>query len=202
MIDLNKSGFNFILGSQSPRRQLLLHETGLEFSVLVKPTTEEYPLHLKAEQIAIYVSRQKSMQFNFDELPENSLLITADTIVWLDNETIGKPSSPNEAIQMLHKLSGRKHMVATGVCFRTRDSFHSFHVNTDVYFRDLEDHEINYYVDKFKPFDKAGAYGIQEWIGYIGVERIDGSYFNVMGFPVQQVYSELKEFIASHNQDQ
>lgn len=198
MIDLNNSGFSFILASQSPRRQMLLHETGLEFKVLVKPTTEEYPVHLKGEEIAVYVSRQKSMQFDFNELPDNTLLITADTIVWLNNETIGKPSSANEAIQMLHKLSGRKHMVSTGVCFRTKDLFHSFHVNTDVYFRELEDHEINYYVDKYKPFDKAGAYGIQEWIGYIGVERIDGSYFNVMGFPVQQIYTELKKFIASH----
>jgi septum formation protein len=153
---------------------------------------------LKAEEIAVYVSKEKAMQFDFSELPHNTLLITADTIVWLDNETIGKPGDAAEAKRMLTKLSGKKHMVATGICFRTIDRFHSFFVNTDVYFRDLEDHEINYYVDNYKPFDKAGAYGIQEWIGYIGVERIDGSYFNVMGFPVQQIYTELKKFIELH----
>lgn len=199
MIDLNSSGFRFILASQSPRRQFLLHETGLKFEVQVKPTDEEFPAHLKAEEIALFVSKHKAMQFDFNELPSNTLLITADTIVWLDNETIGKPTDAADAKLMLRKLSGRKHMVSTGVCFRTRDLFHSFNVNTDVYFRHLEDHEIEYYVDNYKPFDKAGAYGVQEWIGYVGVERIEGSYYNVMGLPVQRVYVELKKFIESHS---
>jgi septum formation protein len=198
MIDLNNSGFRFILASQSPRRQFLLHETGLEFEIQVKPTDEVFPDHLKAEEIALYVSKHKAMQFDFNELPSNALLITADTIVWLDNETIGKPVDAADAKLMLKKLSGRKHMVSTGVCFRTKDYFHSFHVNTDVYFRHLHDHEIEYYVEKYKPFDKAGAYGVQEWIGYVGVERIEGSYYNVMGLPVQRVYVELKHFIESH----
>lgn len=196
MINLNNSGYHFILASQSPRRQFLLRETGLEFDVIVKPTDELYPPGLRAEEIALHVSKHKAMEFNFMELPENSLLITADTIVWLDNESIGKPVSQEDAKLMLTRLSGRKHMVSTGVCFRTADRFHSFHVNTDVYFRPLEDNEIEYYIDTYKPFDKAGAYGVQEWIGYVGVERIEGSYYNVMGLPVQKVYVELKRFIG------
>ncbi len=198
MLNLNNSGFYFILASQSPRRQFLLHETGLEFEVIVKPTDEEFPPHLVAEEIALFVSRHKSMAFDFNELPPNALVITADTIVWLDNESIGKPASLAEAKQMLMKLSGRKHLVSTGVCFRTATRFHEFYVNTDVYFRKLEEHEVDYYVNEFKPLDKAGAYGVQEWIGYVGVERIDGSYYNVMGLPVQRLYVELKHFLESH----
>ncbi|MGE5382559.1 MAG: Maf family nucleotide pyrophosphatase [Omnitrophica WOR_2 bacterium] len=198
MVDLNNSGFRFILASQSPRRQFLLHETGLDFDVIVKPTEEDYPDGLKAEEIALHVSRNKAMQFNFKELPVNSLIITADTIVWLDNESIGKPTSADDAKQMLGKLSGRMHVVSTGVCFRTNTRFHSFFVNTNVFFRVLNTQEIEYYVENYKPFDKAGAYGVQEWIGYVGVERIEGSYFNVMGLPVQRVYVELKKFIESH----
>lgn len=198
MINLNNSGFHIILASQSPRRQFLLHETGLEFEVLVKTTDETFPSELKAQEIALHVSEQKAMAFNFDELPVNALLITADTIVWLDNELIGKPSSPTEAKEILTKLSGRNHTVCTGICFRTAENFHSFYVNTEVYFRELEEHEIDYYIENYKPFDKAGAYGVQEWIGYVGVERIEGSYYNVMGLPVQRVYIELKKFIESH----
>lgn len=198
MIDLNNSGFHFILASQSPRRQFLLHETGLEFEVIVKSTDETHPLHLAAEEIALHVSKGKADAFNFDELPENALLITADTIVWLDGESIGKPTSVEDAKEMLSKLSGKKHVVSTGVCFKTAEKFHSFHVNTDVYFRPLESSEIDYYIENYKPFDKAGAYGVQEWIGYVGVEKIVGSYYNVMGLPVQRVYVELKKFIESH----
>lgn len=197
MIDLNESGFRFILASQSPRRQFLLKETGLKFEVVVKSTDETHPLELKAEEIALHVSKGKAYAFDFAELPANALLITADTIVWLDEESIGKPSSVEEAKEMLTKLSGKKHMVSTGVCFRTAQRFHSFHVNTDVYFRQLEESEIDYYIENYKPFDKAGAYGVQEWIGYVGVEKIVGSYFNVMGLPVQRVYVELKKFIES-----
>ncbi len=198
MIDLNNSGFHFILASQSPRRQFLLKETGLNFDVIVKSTDEDYPLELKAEEIALHVSRHKALEFNFNELPENALVITADTIVWLENESIGKPSDEDEAIFMLKKLSGKMHVVSTGVCFRTINQMHSFYVNTNVFFRVLEDHEIEYYVRNFKPMDKAGAYGVQEWIGYVGVEKIEGSYFNVMGLPVQRVYVELKKFIEDH----
>lgn len=198
MLNLNDSGYHIILASQSPRRQFLLKETGLNFAVMVKSTNEEYPEHLESEQIALYLSEHKAKAFNFKELPNNTLLITADTIVWLDGESIGKPGSLDEAKHMLRKLSGRKHTVSTGVCFTTLYHTFSFFVNTDVYFRELETHEIDYYVNAFKPLDKAGAYGIQEWIGYIGVDRIDGSYFNVMGLPVQRVYVELKKFIELH----
>ncbi len=197
MIDLNNSGYHFILASQSPRRQFLLRETGLEFDVIVKPTEESFPSNLKAEEIALYVSKQKILEFDFNELPANALVITADTIVWLDNESIGKPNDLVEAKQMLRKLSGKKHVVSTGVCFKTSKKFHIFYVNTDVYFRELEDYEIEYYVSNYKPLDKAGAYGVQEWIGYVGVEKIEGSYYNVMGLPVQRVYVELKEFLKS-----
>ncbi len=131
-------------------------------------------------------------------LPANTLLITADTIVWLDGECIGKPLDEQDAKIMLLKLSGKRHTVATGVCLRTRERQHSFFVNTEVFFRQLEPDEIDYYVAHYQPLDKAGAYGIQEWIGYIGVERIEGSYFNVMGLPVQRLYTELKQFIQYH----
>lgn len=195
MNDLNNSGFHIILASQSPRRQFLLNEIGLKFEVLVKSTDETYPPDLVCEEIALHVSKIKSEAFDFNELPENALVITADTIVWLNGECIGKPADEEEAIEMLGKLSGNKHTVATGVCFRTRDRFHTFFVNTDVWFRKLMPDEISYYVEHFKPLDKAGAYGIQEWIGYVGVERIEGSYFNVMGLPVQRLYCELQRFI-------
>ncbi len=198
MNGIKESGFRLILASQSPRRQFLLKEIGLEFEVVVKPVEESHPNDLKAEEIAVYLSKLKSDAFDFDELPENALIITADTVVWIDNTSIGKPESLNEAKEMLRKLSGKKHLVSTGVCFRTKSRLHSFSVNTDVWFKDLEECEIEHYVNTFKPLDKAGAYGIQEWIGYIGIKRIEGSYFNVMGFPIQQVYSELINFIQEH----
>lgn len=198
MNDLNNSGYHFILASQSPRRQFLLNEIGLRFEILVKTTDETFPAHLLCEEIALHVSRVKADAFSFDELPVNSLVITADTIVWLEGECIGKPDDEDHAKEMLAKLSGKRHTVSTGVCLRTREKEHSFFVNTDVFFRKLDPVEIEYYVKQYKPFDKAGAYGIQEWIGYIGVERIEGSYFNVMGLPVQRLYCELQKFISLH----
>ncbi|HPF65798.1 Maf family nucleotide pyrophosphatase [Lentimicrobium sp.] len=197
MIDLNNSGFHFILASRSPRRKFLLSETGLNFEVLVIETAENYPENLVCEQIALHVSREKALAFDMYALPANALLIAADTIVWLDGVCIGKPLDEQDARIMLGKLSGKRHTVATGVCLRTRDRMHSFFVNTEVFFRRLEPDEIDYYVKHYKPLDKAGAYGIQEWIGYIGVERIEGSYFNVMGLPVQRLYCELKQFIQN-----
>lgn len=197
MLDLNKSGYHFILASQSPRRQFLLNEIGLNFEVRVKSTDESYPPELVCEEIALFVSKAKSDEFDFDDLPDNSVLITADTIVWLEGECIGKPVDDADAVKMLGRLSGKMHTVATGVCLRTRNKAHLFHVNTAVYFRRLETAEIDYYVSNYHPLDKAGAYGIQEWIGYIGVERIEGSYFNVMGLPVQRLYCELQQFLAA-----
>ncbi|MBW6491037.1 MAG: Maf family nucleotide pyrophosphatase [Lentimicrobium sp.] len=197
MIELNNTGYHFILASQSPRRQSLLKEIGLKFEVLVKTINEYYPPHLNREEIALYVSKKKAEVFNFDELPENTLLITADTIVWMDGRCLGKPEDEADAIDILAKLSGNMHTVYTAVCLQTRHRFHTFFVSTDVYFRQLEMAEIRHYVETCKPLDKAGAYGIQEWIGYVGVERIEGSYFNVMGLPVQRLYCELKQFLAS-----
>ena len=195
MNDLNNSGYHFILASQSPRRHFLLKEIGLEFEIQVKPTDESYPSHLQCEEIALHVSKMKAAAFDFNHLPENALVITADTIVWLDGKCIEKPVDEADARKMLTMLSGHRHTVATGVCLRTREKLESFYVNTDVFFRELEPDEIDYYVSHYKPLDKAGAYGIQEWIGYIGVERIEGSYFNVMGLPVQRLYCELKKMI-------
>lgn len=197
MTDLNNSGYHFILASQSPRRQMLLKELNLDFEILVKPTDEFYPQHLQREAIALYVSKKKAAAFDPSSLGDKTLVITADTIVWLNGECIGKPENEEDAIQMLTKLSGNVHSVYTGVCLLTRERFHSFSVCTDVYFKKLSPEEITYYVSHYKPFDKAGAYGIQEWIGYIGIERIEGSYYNVMGLPVQRLYCELKKFLAA-----
>jgi septum formation protein len=196
MININNSGYKIILASQSPRRHFLLKETGINFDVMVKSTDEEYPLHLEAEEIALWISEHKAKAFNFVELPINALLITADTIVWVEGQIIGKPESHEDARRMLRLLSGKPHTVITGVTFRTAQKIHSFNVNTTVWFRELGEDEIDYYIDKCKPYDKAGAYGIQEWIGYIGVEKIDGSFYNVMGLPVQKVYTELQKFIT------
>ncbi|MCD6658910.1 MAG: Maf family nucleotide pyrophosphatase [Lentimicrobium sp.] len=193
--------FNVILASQSPRRQTLLRETGLDFEILVKPTDESYPDDLQAEEIALHVSRIKAQAFDLNEFPDHTLIITADTIVWLNGECIGKPADEEDAVKMLSKLSGRKHTVCTGVCLKSKEKYQEFFVNTDVYFRKLTEAEIRYYVAHFRPFDKAGAYGIQEWIGFIGVEKIEGSYFNVMGLPVQRLYCELLSFAQGFRQN-
>ncbi len=199
MFNINNSGYNIILASQSPRRQFLLREAGLNFDVVTLPIKEDFPLHLKAEEIALWVAHNKAMAFDFSKLPGNALIITADTVVWVDGQSIGKPENEEQARDMLKFLSGKPHTVSTGVYFRTSTRITSFFVNTTVWFRNLEDEEINYYIKQYKPFDKAGAYGIQEWIGYVGVERIEGSFYNVMGLPVQKVYTELQKFIAQHN---
>jgi septum formation protein len=174
---------------------MLLAEAGIKFEVRVIPTAETYPESLDRDEIAMYIAGKKADAFDFDKLPEKALIITADTIVWLNGESIGKPADALEAKAMLHKLSGNTHIVSTGVCLKTADKVRLFYVNTAVTFRTLTQDEISFYVEKYKPFDKAGAYGVQEWIGYVGVERIEGSYTNVMGLPVQRVYVELKNFI-------
>lgn len=187
--------YHIILASQSPRRQMLLAEAGIRFEVRVIPTAETYPGTLEQDEIAMHIALKKAEAFDFDTLPEKSMIIAADTMVWLNGESIGKPDDAAEAMAMLHKLSGNTHIVSTGVCLKTADKLRLFNVNTSVTFRVLTQEEITYYVEKYKPFDKAGSYGVQEWIGYIGVERIEGSYTNVMGLPVQSVYMELKKFI-------
>ena len=185
--------YKFVLASKSPRRQELLKGIVPEFDIMLRDTTESYPDTLQGAQIVEHLAKLKASAFE-GELAENLLLITADTIVWVDNQVLGKPKNRTVAIEMLHQLSGRKHTVYTGVCLKTTQKERVFSAATDVYFRQLSDDEIAYYVDTYKPFDKAGSYGIQEWIGYVGIERIDGSYFNVMGLPVQRLYQELKKF--------
>lgn len=185
--------YKFVLASKSPRRQELLKGIVPEFDIMLRDTAESYPDTLQGAQIVEHLAKLKASAFE-GELADNQLLITADTIVWIDNQVLGKPQNRAVAIEMLRQLSGRKHTVYTGVCLKTTQKERMFSAATDVYFRQLSDDEIAYYVDTYKPFDKAGSYGIQEWIGYVGIERIDGSYFNVMGLPVQRLYQELKKF--------
>ena len=185
--------YEVVLASKSPRRQALLKEIVPEFSIMLRDTAETYPPTLKGAQIVEHLANLKASAFD-GELTDNQLLITADTIVWIDDMVLGKPKGRSGAIAMLQQLSGRKHTVFTGVCLKTNQKKRVFSVATDVFFRPLSEEEIEYYVDKYQPFDKAGSYGVQEWIGYVGVERIEGSYFNVMGLPVQRLYQELKEF--------
>lgn len=189
--------YKLILASNSPRRQELLKGLGIDYSVRVLPDLDEsFPEELAGEEIPVYIARSKAKAYIAD-MQANELLITADTIVWLDNEVLGKPNDYADAVQMLHRLSGKTHQVITGVCLTTADWQKSFSVVTEVTFATLTDEEINYYVDQYRPMDKAGSYGIQEWIGFVAVENINGSYFNVMGLPVQRLYQELKEFIKN-----
>lgn len=182
---------NIILASNSPRRRELLSGICPEYEVrVIKGIDESYPNNLSMEDIPQYISKKKASAYT---LVQDELLITADTIVWVDGEVLGKPSDEEEAFAMLKKLSGKTHQVVTGVTLTTlKDSF-SFSCTTDVTFAELDDDEIHYYISHFKPFDKAGSYGIQEWIGYVGVTSLNGSYFNVMGLPVQRLYTELKK---------
>ncbi|HNS18457.1 MAG TPA: Maf family nucleotide pyrophosphatase [Bacteroidales bacterium] len=189
----NLKKYHIILASRSPRRRHLLKELGISFEPADLETDESYPDDLQREEIALHLATSKASAFPASDLKENTLLITADTIVCLDHHIIGKPADRNEAIRLLKRLSGKKHEVITGVCLRTSSFTRSFFCETDVYFRELSEEEITYYVDHYLPLDKAGAYGAQEWIGYVGITRINGSYFNVMGLPVHQLYEELKK---------
>lgn len=191
---MNIQNYHIILGSNSPRRRELLAGLDLDFEVKVIPGLEEhYPPTLQPEEIPVFLARQKAEAY-IPTLSDKMLLITADTIVWNQNKVIGKPKDREDAIQMLQSLSGHEHHVVTGVCLTTTEKQKAFSVVSTVKFATLTDEEISYYVDKYRPFDKAGAYGIQEWIGYIGVESINGSFYNVMGLPVQRLYQELKKF--------
>lgn len=190
----NLSKYKIILGSNSPRRKELLSGLDIKFNVKVIPGLEEnYPETLDPQEIPVFLSKQKAEAY-LSSLDDTMLLITADTIVWNGNAVIGKPKNRAEAIQMLRSLSGHEHHVVTGVCLTTTKKQLTFSVISSVRFASLNDEEIIYYVDKYKPFDKAGAYGIQEWVGYVGVESISGSFYNVMGLPVQRLYQELKTF--------
>lgn len=181
-----------ILGSQSPRRRELLAGLDIPFESITIDADESFPTTLQAADIPIYISRAKARAYE-GTTDQQTLLLTSDTIVWCDGQMMGKPKDEDEARRMLRNLSGKTHQVYTGVTIKGEDMI-SFCDQTDVTFRELTDEEIDYYVRTYRPMDKAGAYGIQEWIGYIGVEKIVGSYFNVMGFPVEKVYLALKNY--------
>lgn len=184
-----------ILASNSPRRQELLAGLGIPYEVRVlNDIDESYPENLCGGEIAAYISRSKAEAY-YQTMATDELIITADTIVCLDDAVLGKPRNNSEAVEMLQMLSGRTHQVYTGVTIISMDGQTTFVSRSDVTFSILAKEEIDYYVNHYHPFDKAGAYGIQEWIGYIGVERIEGSYFNVMGLPVQRLYTELKQYL-------
>jgi septum formation protein len=185
---------NIILASGSPRRKFLLEQTGLDFEVITGDVNEDFPEGMDPEKVAIYLSEKKAMHFSHVLQDDQTLLITADTLVYLDGKILGKPKDYEDAVAMLESLSGNMHIVITGVTIKSLVKMKTFLSVTRVFFKPLSRSEITYYLDHFKPFDKAGAYGIQEWIGYIGIERIEGSYFNVMGLPVQRLYQELKNF--------
>ena len=188
----NLKKYRIVLASGSPRRKELLGELGIDFVVDVKKGIDEnYPDDMPAEQISEYISREKAAAYS---VATDELLITADTTVVLDGEALGKPRDKAEAKTMLRKLSGKTHLVVTGVAITTAERQKTFSAVTEVEFANLDDDEIDYYVENFSPLDKAGAYGIQEWIGCAGVKRISGSFYNVMGLPVQRLYAELKAF--------
>jgi septum formation protein len=186
--------WHFILASRSPRRQQLLKELGLDFEVIIKEYDENYPLGLSGSEIAEYLSLKKASHFR-DDISENIIVITSDTIVWCDNQILDKPSGPEDAVRILKILSGKTHEVITGVTFLSMKGEYTFSDTTKVTFDNLTDEEIAYYVNEFKPYDKAGGYGIQEWIGLTGIISVEGSYFNVVGLPVQKLYRELIKFI-------
>ena len=184
--------YKLILASASPRRQQLMKDAGFTFEVRLKNVEEKYPQELHLENVPEYLSKVKASAFR-EELKADEVLITADTVVCIHDRILGKPADRKEAISMLRELSGNRHLVVTGVSVTTRTEQLSFSSRTDVFFKHLSNEEIIFYVDTYKPFDKAGAYGIQEWIGYIGIERIEGSFYNVMGLPIQRLYETLRK---------
>lgn len=180
------------LASGSPRRKELLSSLGIDFQVKTKPIDEAFPADLPTSEVATYIAKAKAEAFT-EDIGTNELIITADTVVVLGNEILAKPADKKEAQEMLQALSGSTHLVITGVCILTSEGFQTFDETTSVVFKQLSAQEIDYYIDNYKPFDKAGAYGIQEWIGMVGIERIEGDYYNVVGLPLQKVYSHLKQ---------
>lgn len=182
-----------ILASGSPRRQQYCKELGLDFSIQLKEVEEIYPDNLKHHQITDFLAELKANAFE-NELAENEILITSDTIVWHENKALGKPKNYEEAFQMISSMSGKTHEVITSVCIKSKLKSEVFHSITSVTFINLSNQEIDYYITHYKPFDKAGAYGIQEWIGLIGISKIEGSYPNVVGLPVDKLYAKLKEY--------
>jgi len=189
----NLKDYQIILASQSPRRHQMLKELGLSFEIKTKEVEEVYPNGLTPEEIPVYLAELKGKAFQ-EDIISNELVITADTIVCVDDWILGKPKDRDDAVKMLRALSGRSHQVISGVSLQCKEKSVSFATTTNVHFKTLSDEEIDYYIDNYKPFDKAGAYGIQEWIGFIGIDGIEGSYFNVVGLPIQRLYQELSKF--------
>jgi septum formation protein len=186
--------YRLILASRSPRRQQLLRELGLKFDVVIREYEEIYPEGLNGEEIARFIAHEKAASLK-DDISDNEIVIAADTIVWCNNKVLGKPHDRADATRIMKEISGNTHEVITGVSLRSKTKELTFSESTKVTFEALTEEEINYYIDEYKPYDKAGAYGIQEWIGKIACSHIDGSYFNVVGLPVQRLYKELQKFI-------
>lgn len=189
MLKQKLNNYNVILASGSPRRQQFFRDLDIDFSIQLKEIEEMYPENLKGVAITDYLSNLKSDAFS--TLNDKDLLITSDTIVWLEGKALGKPKDAKDAFTMLRAMSGKKHEVITSVCLKTTSFQKIINDITNVTFKELSDDEIHYYINNYKPFDKAGAYGIQEWIGFIGIDKIEGSYFNVVGLPVHKLYKEL-----------
>ena len=190
----NLKKYHIILASKSPRRQELLRGMGVDFKILTKETDERFPSDMPLDEVPKYLSLQKSLAFADEELPTDYLLITSDTVVICEGEILGKPKDREDAVRMLQLLSGKTHHVVTGVTVRSVEKTESFAVRSNVTFAELDDEEIDYYIEHCKPYDKAGAYGIQEWIGYVGISGLEGSFYNVMGLPTRKLYGVLKAF--------
>lgn len=186
--------YHIILASKSPRRQQLLAGMDIEFEIITKDTDEDYPDDMPLEEVAAYLCEKKADAFDERELPANYLLITADTVVVVDGVILNKPADEEEAVTMLQQLSGNSHEVITGICLKSAKYKKVFSEQSKVKFGHLDVEEIQHYVKRYQPFDKAGAYGIQEWIGYVGIRSIEGSFYNVMGLPTHRLFHELKAF--------
>ncbi|NAS29982.1 septum formation protein Maf [Flavobacteriaceae bacterium R38] len=195
MLQEKLKDYHIILASGSPRRQQFFKDLGITFEVRLKDVEEIYPDRLKASDIPDYLSQIKALPLK-DNLKEKEILITSDTIVWSENKALGKPKNEKEAFEIIRSLSGKSHEVITSVCFTTKDFQKTVNSITKVYFKEFTEEEIRFYIDNFKPYDKAGSYGIQEWIGIIGVTKIEGSYFNVMGLPTHLVYKTLMNIVS------
>ena len=193
MLRAQLKSINLILASNSPRRQELLKSLGLPFEIRLKDIDEQYPKDLVHSAISDYLARLKSLAFE-NELNDRDLLITSDTIVWHENTALGKPKSKDDAFQMLQKMSNKTHEVITSVCLKSLKKELIFNATTKVTFKALSDKEIDFYINHYNPMDKAGAYGIQDWVGQIGITKIEGSYYNVMGFPIDKIYTQLIKF--------
>lgn len=186
-----------ILASKSPRRQELLQQMDIDFRVVLKEVDESFPSDLQPGEVALYIARKKAEAFD-ESVEDNEIVITADTIVTIDGIILGKPEDEEDAVRKLKLLSGKKHEVITGVAFLHKHEIRSFSDSTTVYFKELSEEEMRFYIQTYKPFDKAGAYGIQEWIGHSAIEKIEGSYNNVVGLPTFRVYQELQKLLAGN----